>query len=375
MHMLMHRRDTETLATRCSAAWRLAAGGCCGLALAAAVALAGVRPARAQDGPRPADAAHADDLRSAIEEARALEQAHDQLNKQAEDAKQVAEVHRLRAVQVKAAAAAKVDALKQQLKADAGRSADDDEKALLDKELAARHEALRKREADIAAMQEKLKAADRDLAKRQQALEEQQRKHQGAGQGLKEDLDRRLKETTFDGKKAAAEDGADPHAKVRKAMEKARQAESAKDLAGETDDWFAEVKGAGRAAAAASAGGMKVDAGAIDLVSLATSYADAVGDVRMAEARVAMARESDQAGVARLEAAGLEKARHKARLLRGIAEVALRGAAEKHERTRQLYDRKLSTQAEVSEAESRVHILKLILDTGDAPAKSSLQRQ
>jgi hypothetical protein len=127
----------------------------------------------------------------------------------------------------------------------------------------------------------------------------------------------------------------------------------------------------------AGAGG-KLAAGTLDLVALATSYADAVGNVRLAQVRVKTGDRdsSDQA----LNEAGLQAAERKARLLRSIAEIAVEGAKAEYEQSRQLNQQGLLPQSKVVESEAKLKILKVILDAdgqsgGNSKANNSGARR
>ena len=109
----------------------------------------------------------------------------------------------------------------------------------------------------------------------------------------------------------------------------------------------------------------------LDLVTLATSYADAAGAVKVAEARLMQAEQNGSAVEQRVEAANVETARRKAALLRAIAEVSLEGAKANLDRARALIESGMGSNAEFAEAEAKVRILALIRDSDSAGAPAA----
>jgi hypothetical protein len=119
----------------------------------------------------------------------------------------------------------------------------------------------------------------------------------------------------------------------------------------------------------AGGGAGKVSAGPLDLIGLATSYSDAVGEVQLAKVRLAAAGEKSSAEEA-VQRVALETAMRKAKLLRTIAEIALDGARAEYEDARKLSAKGFLPQSRMAEAESKLKILELILSSdasGDAP--------
>ncbi|MBC7856581.1 MAG: hypothetical protein IAF94_24395, partial [Pirellulaceae bacterium] len=112
----------------------------------------------------------------------------------------------------------------------------------------------------------------------------------------------------------------------------------------------------------------------LDLVSLATSYADAVGVLEAAQAKadehgkLSGANVISQQEVTTAKLA-LSAARRKEQILRNIAEVATHSAAEDFERTSQLHKAGQTTASAATEAKTRMEILKQIL--GMRPAESA----
>jgi hypothetical protein len=112
----------------------------------------------------------------------------------------------------------------------------------------------------------------------------------------------------------------------------------------------------------------------LDLVSLATSYADAVGVLEAAQARADdVAKLSGTNAISNQEVTAaklaLSAAKRKEQLLRGIAEVATDSAARNFERISKSGS---TTDSAAAEAQTRLDILKQILHTRPAepaPAK------
>jgi hypothetical protein len=103
----------------------------------------------------------------------------------------------------------------------------------------------------------------------------------------------------------------------------------------------------------------------LDLVSLATSYADAVSVLEAAEAKMAdIGKLSDSMAISQYEVVSaklaLSAAKRKEQLLRSIAEVATDSAARNFERISKSGS---TTDAAAAEAQSRLDILKQILNT------------
>ncbi len=113
----------------------------------------------------------------------------------------------------------------------------------------------------------------------------------------------------------------------------------------------------------------------IDLVTLATSYADAVGAVEVAKAKLAEAESGGQSGELRSRRAALESAVRKEKLLRRIAEVATNGAKQNYERLVKLHGQGAVSADMLEESKSRLDILSQILDTraDSAPEGGSSQ--
>jgi hypothetical protein len=309
------------------------------------------------------------------------------------------------------AAEAQLDALKKQL-ADTQKQAAAD-KGKVEKDVAQKMKDVAKQQAQIAGEQAKLQAKALDLARKQQpgAIDKGLLNLQEADKArLKDELSRKWNDTArhadgadddqndqemirrlyleLAGKTPSSEE-LDEFRKdrrsdkreqlVEKLLAQAREskpdskpdsksgskpekawAKALKDASASQDGYQRAMSAYGRPEGGA---GLKLDAGTLDLVGLATSYADAVGDVRVAEVRVKVAGEGSPSE-RMLEEAAMEKSRHKARLLRSIAEIALRGAAEELNRTEQLARDNLVPQSALADAKSKVQILKLILDTG-----------
>ncbi len=111
----------------------------------------------------------------------------------------------------------------------------------------------------------------------------------------------------------------------------------------------------------------------LDLVSLATSYADAVSAREAAAARMDdIAKLGDSNAISQHEARSAElalrAAARKEQLLQSIAKAAMEGAAREVERTAELHNKGVINSSAMAEAETRLVILKQILGT-QPPAK------
>jgi hypothetical protein len=102
----------------------------------------------------------------------------------------------------------------------------------------------------------------------------------------------------------------------------------------------------------------------LDLITLATSYADSVGAVDLAKAKLAEAEAASKTA-AQLHPyqATLNSAVRKEKLLRRIAEVATAGAKQEYKRAEELYRTGAMAVSEVSDVKSRLEILEQILNT------------
>lgn len=98
----------------------------------------------------------------------------------------------------------------------------------------------------------------------------------------------------------------------------------------------------------------------LDLVNLANSYADAVGNIQTARARTQFTEGREHA----LALAQVHNAEAKARLLENIIKVALVQAQSELDRGRALANQGAVSHSELDEAEGRVQILRLILQSG-----------
>ena len=114
---------------------------------------------------------------------------------------------------------------------------------------------------------------------------------------------------------------------------------------------------------AGGAAGAKLAAGSLDLVALATSYADAVGNLRMAQARAKAAAGQGNDAEQAVHATAVEAAERKARLLRSIAEIAAGSAEAEYGQAKQLAGQGLLTESKVVEAGSKLKILRVILES------------
>jgi beta-lactamase regulating signal transducer with metallopeptidase domain len=125
----------------------------------------------------------------------------------------------------------------------------------------------------------------------------------------------------------------------------------------------AQPLGPGHGAPSVGAGGAEI--GGLDLVNLATAYADAVGAAEEAEAKVAEIESSNQPdrGLAPAKAA-VRSARRKQELLRNLASVATDAARADLERVQQLIRAGAASAESAAAAESRWKMLNTILQSG-----------
>jgi hypothetical protein len=118
----------------------------------------------------------------------------------------------------------------------------------------------------------------------------------------------------------------------------------------------------------AAVGGLRPQ---LDLVALANSYADATANVMVAHQTLEDARSNTEQANAKARLAGAE---HKARLLRSIAEAALDQAKKEMDLARKRYEMGVGEPSTAFDAEGRVRILSLILQSPDGK-QPDLQRQ
>jgi len=97
----------------------------------------------------------------------------------------------------------------------------------------------------------------------------------------------------------------------------------------------------------------------LDLVSLANNYADALGNVQLAQEQLDQARANP--AEARLAKVGLLNAERKVKIFRGIAQAALQSAKADLEFATQQFQNGIAPRNGVSEAESRMKMLEVIL--------------
>jgi Zn-dependent protease with chaperone function len=158
---------------------------------------------------------------------------------------------------------------------------------------------------------------------------------------------------------------ADTDAKISKRAREWRDVELKRAGAGEAGVRDRGAAGAGGDAFAPARGERAAVGGVqLDVVSLANSTVEAAGAVRVAKAELASKRKMKETGALidiEREEANLETAVKRLELLKGIAAIALEGARQESDRAKQLYQRGVQGQREVSEAEARVKMLELIL--------------
>ncbi len=123
------------------------------------------------------------------------------------------------------------------------------------------------------------------------------------------------------------------------------------------------------------AGGPVVSTRPLDLIALATSYADAVSAVEMAKAKLAEAQQTltDQGQSRQLnsERVAVENAIRKEKLLRRIAQVAANGAKQEYERAVRLHATGAIAAEEMEEIKARLEILEHILGANDSETGNS----
>ncbi|HZN68608.1 MAG TPA: M56 family metallopeptidase [Tepidisphaeraceae bacterium] len=345
MHMLMKR--TNPLATRCSAAWRAGSAALSALALASAACVIGVRPAPAvaQDRAVVVDvkSAEKDESAAPSEDAKPREAVPHDL----EAAKAQLEVARQNYERVKASQnearnrLGQLDLEASRLKADSDKLA---ESTRLDGLL---HEKLKSQSL-------KGEAPDDETFLRRLHLDVT---------------------GTLPDKDALNDFKSDKSPEKRKKAVDELLAKRAPDRwSSLTRSGSADRNGAPDTGAPADpfagGGSGKVSAGPLDLIGLATSFSDAVGEVQLAKVRLAAAGEKSPTEEA-VQRVALETAMRKAKLLRTIAEIALAGARAEYEDARKLSAKGFLPQSQMAETESKLKILELILSSDEAGDKTS----
>ena len=379
MHMLMHRR--ERLATGCSPAWRFGSFAGCALALAGAVSIGGVRTAGAQSArhqPQPPQSAPADaapwDARLArpvtavvkgeevgpgafelkaqlIDALQRVTELKGQVARASEEDKTTDEqIYRAQLEQ----AEAKRELIEAELRKVYPDSASADGAADPSADSARSRAEIDDLKLQLSRMNQQLKAHQKlaELARREaQDLADVEKTR---AQLARTEAERAWRGTTRSGAPARSSSaGGDPDP---------RAAYRAPSAAGASPDAALGGDMAG------GASGAKLAAGSLDLVALATSYADAVGNLRMAQARAKAAAGHGSDEDRAVNATAVEAAERKARLLRSIAEIAAGGAEAEYGQARQLAEQGLVPQSKTVEAESKLKILRAILqsDAGEA---------
>jgi beta-lactamase regulating signal transducer with metallopeptidase domain len=105
----------------------------------------------------------------------------------------------------------------------------------------------------------------------------------------------------------------------------------------------------------------------LDLINLANSYIEASGNRKLRQLqlqRVQKLIENKAASQEELEMAAveMEMAERKTRLFRGMAEAALRAAEGEYKYAKELIDKGVAPNSAANDAESRMHVLRLILE-------------
>ena len=134
-------------------------------------------------------------------------------------------------------------------------------------------------------------------------------------------------------------------------------------------DTFAPNAAGDAAVAGAAGNALRGSPGGLDLVTLAISYIDAVGNARTARARLdrtmRLAREKSVSNLeAETDKASLDTAELKVQLLRGVLEIALNGAKADFSYAEELARKGFESRSQVAEAQARLQILELILKSG-----------
>jgi hypothetical protein len=109
--------------------------------------------------------------------------------------------------------------------------------------------------------------------------------------------------------------------------------------------------------------------GQLDLIALALNYIDAVGSIRTAQAQLERTARLMQEGSVsstemELHKAALDTAQRKLQLLRGVIEIVLKGSMDELRRSEEMGKQGTVSNAQVSEARTKVQILELILKSG-----------
>jgi hypothetical protein len=320
MHMLMQRH--EPLATSCSRGWRLGTIAACVTVLAIAAGVAGLQPARAQDAP--ARAVNEEDRTSATRR----------------DADRDAQKLRAQLAETEKALQDAVRRL-----------------AELQKESAVQRDQQTQREVALKAhlenlMQDSAKRNDTEALTRQKQMLDQAAASLEATK-LDESVARQLLEKIATARTREPATAQAPAA-ANTPRRDTRPATSAADPA--------------RAAGAASAPALSLGAGQLDLIALAVNYVDATGSARTARARLEHAAKLTPNNISAQEIderkAAAETAQRKAELLRGVIEIALAGAEAEYKDVASLVERGLVSRSKLSDAEAKLQILKLILNSG-----------
>jgi hypothetical protein len=309
IHMLVQR--DHALQTRCSYPWRLGTFAACGFALAVTGASLGLRPAAAQT----VTAQSVAETDQAGDEV--VTKAEEKNDAESSDQKRVGEAERAK--------------LEKQL-AEAQERLADMERNL--QWMHVQNDRGQKFKEDAAKMADQVKMAEMQRMKaEQQAML--------AGKAMEELGAMQAKTGDFAAKREALE------AERRALAEQKQGLSEARGMMG--------IGGAKMAGQEISHGG----AGShLDLVNLATSYADAVGAVNLAKA--GLQRNAEPADRAVAEAT-LQNAVRKAELLHRIAAVEAEQANNDLQRVGQLAKMGAISQTELREAEAKVRILQLIL--------------
>ena len=338
--MLMKR--TNPLATRCSAAWRAGSAALSALALVSATSVVGLRPApAAAQGRDVVVDAKLDQKNGSAAASEDVAKERDALAHDLEAAKAQLEMARQNYERVKADQNAARDRL-EQLDQEAWRLKGDSDK------LAG--------------------------AERLDALLLEKMKSQSLRDGAPDDetFFRRLHldiTGTLPDSKAISDFKSDDSPGKRKRVLDELLARRSPDLQSNGGDVTATRPNLPADADPFAGGGSgKMAAGPLDLIGLATSYSDAVGEVELAKVRLASAGERSPTEEA-VQRVALETAMRKAKLLRTIAEIALSGARAEYEDARKLSAKGFLPQSRMAESESKLKILDLILSSdagGDA---------
>jgi beta-lactamase regulating signal transducer with metallopeptidase domain len=104
--------------------------------------------------------------------------------------------------------------------------------------------------------------------------------------------------------------------------------------------------------------------GELDVVSLANTYANAIGEVRVAQTKLSSAQSQGDRNAMALAGTELKNAMLKSKMLRSIVEVAATHAQSEKERLTQRVNSGVASPSDLADVSARLQMLQLILQTG-----------